>query len=187
MFRFQMVPHVRSRMIEKIITKSTTKFSQRIFPKDNVLVKISWPTDRCSTSFWKKILTFNKRLYYYRNFHYTCNTLSMEPLKVEKSALKKRKIKIKLYRSSHLFRLISSWMVHWLVNFHCPLSPHYFQADITGIGKIARKVFGLQVISHIRSWLMTEIVTNSTSVFFQRILHDDNVLVKVLMIGNVCS
>ena len=38
MFRFQMVPHIRSRMIEKIITKSATKFPGRIFSEDNVLV-----------------------------------------------------------------------------------------------------------------------------------------------------
>ena len=95
MFRFQMVPHVRSRMIEKIITKSTTKFSQRIFPKDNVLVKISWPTDRCSTSFWKKILTFNKRLYYYLNFHYTCIHFVYGAPQNRKNCLEKTKNKKK--------------------------------------------------------------------------------------------
>ena len=109
MFRFQMVPHVRSRMIEKIITKSTTKFSQRIFPKDNVLVKISWPTDRCSTSFWKKILTFNKRLYYYMNFHYTC----IHFVKVEKSALKKRKIK-KIYFDRLIY--FDWFLVGWYID-----------------------------------------------------------------------
>ena len=95
MFWFQMVPHVRSRMIEKIITKSTTKFSQRIFPKDNVLVKISWPTDRCSTSFWKKILTFNKRLYYYLNFHYTCIHFVYGAPQNRKNCLEKTKNKKK--------------------------------------------------------------------------------------------
>ena len=38
MFGFQMVPHIRSRMIKKIVTKSATKFPGRIFSEDNILV-----------------------------------------------------------------------------------------------------------------------------------------------------
>ena len=114
MFRFQMVPHVRSRMIEKIITKSTTKFSQRIFPKDNVLVKISWPTDRCSTSFWKKILTFNKRLYYYLNFNYTCIHFVYGAPHSRKKCLEKTKNKKKNYFDRLIY--FDWFLVGWYID-----------------------------------------------------------------------
>ena len=45
MFRLQMVPHIRSRMVEKIITKPTTKFFQRILSENDVLVKVSRSTE----------------------------------------------------------------------------------------------------------------------------------------------
>ena len=46
---------------------------------------------------------------------------------------------------------MSRRMVYRLMNLHGLICPHNFEADITGVGKIASKVFGFQVISHIGS------------------------------------
>ena len=55
MFRLQMIPHICSRMIEKIITETTTKLFQGILSENNVLVEISWCTEISCSSSWNKM------------------------------------------------------------------------------------------------------------------------------------